>query len=101
MWGTTIPCLLFAYGSAVITETKLQTALGPVCKEHSIFDSKFDTGLAAVNGNLGKFSQFHGSRKCGKAGVFIASTHGAGCQGLSPAPEFDIDPNSPQQQHHW
>ena len=42
----------------------------------------------------GKFSQFHGSRKCGKAGVLLPPPNGAGCQGCHRAPEFDIDPNS-------
>lgn len=85
----------FAYGSAVITETKLQTALAQFVRSIQSFDSKFDTGLAAVNGNLGvNFPNFTAAENAGKQVFLLPPPNGAGCQGCHRAPEFDIDPNS-------
>ena len=85
----------FAFGSPVITETKLQTALAQFVRSIQSFDSKFDTGLAAVNGNLGaNFPNFTPAENAGKQVFLAPPPNGAGCQGCHRAPEFDIDPNS-------
>jgi cytochrome c peroxidase len=87
-----------AYGSTTITEAKIQDALAQFVRSIQSFDSKFDTGLAAVNGNLGaNFPNFTAAENAGKA-LFLAppgpGNNGAGCQGCHRAPEFDIDPAS-------
>lgn len=87
-----------AYGSTTITEAKIQDALAQFVRSIQSFDSKFDAGLAAVNGNLGaNFPNFTAAENAGKA-LFLAppgpGNNGAGCQGCHRAPEFDIDPAS-------
>ena len=82
------------YGDATITEDRIQKALGQFIRSIQSFDSKFDTGLAAANGNINtNFTNFTTAENAGKA-LFLAPPPqgGAGCQGCHRAPEFDIDP---------
>ncbi|KAK3606883.1 hypothetical protein CHS0354_018477 [Potamilus streckersoni] len=68
------------------------------------FDSKYDTGITAVNGNHNaQFTNFSTDENAGKAlftarATFDAAGNrtggGAGCAGCHRPPEFDIDNNS-------
>lgn len=85
-----------AFGDANITEARLQSALAQFVRSIQSFDSKFDIGLAAANGNLNaNFTNFTTQENQGKT-LFLAPPPqgGAGCQGCHRAPEFDIDPNT-------
>lgn len=84
------------YGDAAITEDRMQKAFAQFIRSIQSFDSKFDTGLAAANGNINaNFTNFSTAENAGKA-LFLAPPPqgGAGCQGCHRAPEFDIDPAS-------
>ncbi len=85
-----------AFGNTNITEAKIQDALAQFVRSIQSFDSKYDTGLAAVNGNINaNFPNFTAAENAGKT-LFTnpPNAGGAGCQGCHRAPEFDIDPNS-------
>ncbi len=86
----------FAFGNNTITENRIQRALAQFIRSIQSFDSKFDEGLAAVNGNINApFPNFSTQENNGKA-LFLnpPPNGGAGCQGCHRAPEFDIDPNT-------
>lgn len=86
------------YGSSTVTEARIQDALAQFIRSIQSFDSPYDTGLAAVNGNINaNFPNFSAAENAGKT---LFSTPpggpngGAGCQACHRAPEFDIVPNS-------
>lgn len=86
----------FAFGDTTITEERMQLALAQFVRSIQSFDSKFDVGLAQVNGNVGaNFANFTAQENQGKQ-LFLAppNANGAGCAGCHRPPEFDIDPNS-------
>jgi cytochrome c peroxidase len=85
-----------AYGTSNITEARMQDALAQFVRSIQSFDSKFDVGLAANNNVLNTpFANFTAEENAGKQ-LFLAPPNagGAGCQGCHRAPEFDIAPNS-------
>ena len=89
----------FAFGNSTITEARMQDALAQFVRSIQSFDSRFDTGFAAAP-NLGAaFANFTASENAGKQ-IYLnppappGNPVGAGCQGCHRAPEFDIDPNS-------
>lgn len=86
----------FAFGNNTITENRIQRALAQFIRSIQSFDSKFDEGLAAVNGNINApFPNFSTQENNGKTLFLNAPPNGgAGCQGCHRAPEFDIDPNT-------
>jgi cytochrome c peroxidase len=89
--------VLFAmtYGSATITETRIQNALAQFVRSIQSFDSKYDVGRAQVQDNQ-NFPNFTPQENAGKA-LFLnppGPGGGAGCAGCHASPEFAIDPNS-------
>jgi len=93
---------LFVFGDSVITEARMQNALAQFVRSIQSFDSRYDVGLAAANGNLNApFNNFTAEENDGKR-MFMAppganipgGLTGAGCQGCHRAPEFDIVPNA-------
>lgn len=89
--------VLFAmtYGSATITETRIQNALAQFVRSIQSFDSKYDVGRAQVPDNQ-PFPNFTAQENAGKA-LFLTPPGpggGAGCAGCHQPPEFAIDPNS-------
>jgi cytochrome c peroxidase len=94
--------VLFAmtYGSATITETRIQQALAQFVRSIQSFDSKFDIGRAQVANNGAPFPNFTAQENNGKQ-LFLGApappgqpVTGAGCNACHSAPEFDIDPRS-------
>lgn len=94
--------VLFAmtYGSATITETRIQQALAQFVRSIQSFDSKFDIGRAQVANNGAPFPNFTQQENTGKQ-LFLGApappgqpVTGAGCNACHSAPEFDIDPRS-------
>ncbi|MEN9990400.1 MAG: hypothetical protein RLZZ224_102 [Verrucomicrobiota bacterium] len=94
--------VLFAmtYGSATITETRMQNALAQFVRSIQSFDSKFDMGRAQVANNGAPFPNYTAQENNGKS-LFLNPPAppgqpqvGAGCAGCHAPPEFDIDPNS-------
>ncbi|MAD97351.1 MAG: cytochrome-c peroxidase [Flavobacteriaceae bacterium] len=86
----------FAFGDQTITEARMQLALAQFVRSIQSFDSKFDVGLQAANGNVGpNFGNFTADENLGKR-LFLDPPNrgGAGCAGCHRPPEFDIDPNS-------
>ncbi len=84
-----------AFGTAEITEEKIQRALAQFIRSIQSFDSKYDIGRAMVNNDAVDFSNFTMQENMGKR-LFLdpPPQGGAGCQGCHRAPEFDIDPNT-------
>ncbi|RMF00183.1 MAG: cytochrome-c peroxidase, partial [Bacteroidetes bacterium] len=93
----------YAFGDAVITETRLQSALAQFIRSIQSFDSKFDQGMAQVRRMSEDFPNFSAEENLGKE-LFLTPPQfnnnglriggGFGCQGCHRAPEFDIDPAS-------
>ena len=93
----------FVYGDQVVTELRLQECLSQFIRSIQSFDAKYDAGRSAV-GNEGQpfpnFTQqenqgkqlFLGPPQFGPGGIRTGG--GAGCAGCHRPPEFDIDPNS-------
>jgi len=86
------------YGSTTVTEARIQDALAQFIRSIQSFDSKFDVGLAAAGGDINvDFSNFTSDENAGKT-LYLTPppgpTGGAGCQACHRAPEFDIVPNS-------
>jgi cytochrome c peroxidase len=83
------------FGSATITETLVQRALGQFVRSIQSFDSKYDTGRAAAPNDGAPFANFTAAENNGKQ-LFLAAPGGggAGCAGCHRPPEFDIDPLS-------
>ena len=93
----------FTYGDSVITENRMQNALGSFINSIQSFDSKYDIGRAQVNNDNQPFPNYTVTENQGKqlfltAPVFNAAglrtTGGLGCNACHNAPEFDIDPNT-------
>ncbi len=85
----------FVYGDSLVTEARIQEALAQFVRSIQSFDSKFDEGLAqAANVNV-NFTNYTTEENQGKQ-LFLSPPQqgGVGCQGCHRAPEFDIDPNS-------
>ena len=84
-----------AFGSEDITEQKMQVALSQFVRSIQSFDSKYDEGRAQVAANANPFPNFTASENNGKL-IFMSPPNqgGAGCAGCHRPPEFDIDPNS-------
>lgn len=84
-----------AFGDSIITEQRMQLALSQFIRSIISFDSKFDIGRAQVNNVNQNFPNFTTEENTGKT-LFLdpPAQGGAGCQGCHRAPEFDIDPNS-------
>lgn len=93
----------YVYGSEEITENKLQLALAQFVRSIQSFDSKYDTGRAAVQHDNQAFPNFTAQENQGK-NLFLAppvfdangirTSGGLGCAGCHAPPEFDIDPNT-------
>ncbi|MCB0519151.1 MAG: cytochrome-c peroxidase [Saprospiraceae bacterium] len=85
----------FVYGDPQITEQRMQRAMAQFIRSIQSFDSKFDQGRAQVNNDNAPFPNYTAQENMGK-NLFISPPNagGAGCQGCHRAPEFDIDPNS-------
>jgi cytochrome c peroxidase len=93
----------FTYGDSVITENRMQNALGSFINSIQSFDSKYDIGRAQVNNDNQPFPNYTVTENQGKqlfltAPVFnvagLRTTGGLGCNACHNAPEFDIDPNT-------
>jgi cytochrome c peroxidase len=92
-----------AFGSAAVTEPRMQQALAAFIRSIQSFDSKFDVGRATAPNDAAPFQNFTAQENLGKQ-LFLAPpvfnpnsvriSGGVGCQGCHAAPEFDIDPNS-------
>jgi cytochrome c peroxidase len=92
-----------AYGSAAVTEPRMQQALAAFIRSIQSFDSKYDLGRAQVVNDATPFPNFTAQENLGKQ-LFLAPpvfdgtgtriSGGVGCQACHAAPEFDIDPNS-------
>ena len=86
----------WVYEDTTINENRIQLALAQFVRSIQSFDSKFDQGFAAVNGNLNaNFNNYTAEENQGKQ-LFVSPSMlgGAGCQACHRAPEFDISPNS-------
>lgn len=86
----------WVYGDTNINESRIQLALAQFVRSIQSFDSDFDQGLAAANGNINaNFNNYSTSENRGKQ-LFVALPFqgGIGCQSCHRAPEFDIVPNS-------
>lgn len=87
----------FVYGDTVVTETRMQKAMGQFIRSIQSFDSKFDAGMAQVSGPNQDFPNYTAQENQGKQLFFAppgAPIAGAGCVACHKAPEFDIDPKS-------
>jgi cytochrome c peroxidase len=89
--------VLFAmtFGDKAITEARVQLALAQFVRSIQSFDSKYDTGRAAVGNDGQPFPNFSAAENAGKQ-TFLnpPAQGGAGCAGCHQPPEFDIDPAS-------
>jgi len=86
----------WVYGDTSINESRIQLALAQFVRSIQSFDSDFDQGLAAANGNINaNFNNYSTEENRGKQ-LFVALPFqgGIGCQSCHRAPEFDIVPNS-------
>ena len=83
-----------AFGSDDISELYIQRALSTFLRSISSFDSKFDQGMAQAPSINAPFPNFSTQENNGKALFLNPPPAGAGCQGCHRGPEFDIDPNS-------
>ena len=80
-------------GSKTITEDRLQMVLAQFVRSIQSFDSKYDVGLAAANGNLNApFNNFSQAENEGKA--LYMDNGDSGCNRCHRAPTFDIRDNS-------
>jgi cytochrome c peroxidase len=91
--------VLFAmtFGTATITEARVQRALAQFVRSIQSFDSRYDAGRAIAGNDGNPFPNFTAQENAGKQ-LFLAPPGGpgggAGCAGCHRPPEFDIDPNS-------
>jgi|GEM_PF-200620 len=83
------------YGDIEVTEERIQDCLSQFIRSIQSFDSKYDIGRAQVNNQNQNFPNFTAAENAGKTLFSLPTGNGgAGCQGCHRAPEFDIDPNS-------
>lgn len=99
-----------AFGDADITEARMQLALAQFIRSIQSFDSKFDVGLVAANGNINRqFTNFSAEENLGKT-LFLAPPQfqgsgvrvggGLGCAACHGGPEFSIDPQQGAQRNN-
>ena len=93
-----------AFGDTGVSEARIQLALAQFIRSIQSFDSKFDTGIAQVNGNINaNFPNFSDQENQGKtlflrpaefnqAGVRTGG--GLGCAACHEGSEFSIDPQT-------
>ncbi len=88
--------VLFAltFGTAGITETRLQRALAQFVRSIQSFDSRYDTGRALAGADVPNFSNFTAAENAGKQLFLTGPPGGAGCAVCHVPPGFDIDRNS-------
>ena len=102
--GNYRPLFTEAFGSTLITESRIQEALAQFVRSIQSFDSKYDRGRQQVNNDQANFPNFTAEENRGKQ-IFLSPPQfngrtanrvggGLGCNGCHRAPEFDIDPNS-------
>ncbi len=88
--------VLFAmtFGTAAISEARIQRSLAQFIRSIQSFDSKYDAGRVNANDNQ-NFSNFTTAENAGKQ-LFLnpPPQGGAGCAACHVPPEFSIDPNS-------
>ncbi len=92
----------FVYGDAQVTEVRIQNALAQFIRSIQSFDSKYDTGRAAVGNDVGFFPNYTEEENAGKR-LFLGTASydengsriggGAGCVSCHAAPEFSINPS--------
>jgi len=91
----------YVFGSAQITEERIQESLAQFIRSIQSFDSKYDEGLRQVNNPNQNFPNFTASENRGKS-LFTQPAQfqngervggGLGCQGCHSAPEFAISQN--------
>jgi len=90
------PLFNAAFGDNGITEERMQHAIAQFLRSIISFDSRYDQGLAAANGNTNaNFSNFSTSENNGK-NIYTQGRNqgGAGCQNCHRAPVFDIRGNT-------
>ena len=80
------------YGTTEVTEEKIQKALAQFVRSIQSYDSKYDTGRAAVGNDADPFPNFTAEENLGKQMFLLPPPQGgAGCAGCHRPPEFDID----------
>lgn len=97
------PLFSEAFGSAQITEARMQEALAQFIRSIQSFDSKYDAGRALVQNGGQQFPNFTAEENLGRE-LFGARPQvggnneriggGLGCGGCHGEPEFAIDPNT-------
>lgn len=106
-----------AFGDSAITEARMQLAMAQFIRSIQSFDSKFDVGIAAANGNINApFANFTPQENMGKqlflqapqfqnprpgqppSGIRVGG--GLGCAGCHRGPEFAIDPQNGAQRNN-
>ncbi len=93
----------FVYGDTEVSEERIQLAIAQFVRSIQSFDSKFDEGRSQVANDGTPFPNFTTQENQGKR-LFLQPPQfdlsgsrtggGLGCNGCHRAPEFDIDPNS-------
>ncbi len=81
----------FVFGDSVITEGRMQLAMGQFLRSIRAFDTKYDTGRLAVSSELADFPNFTAQENEGKR-LFntLPKEGGAGCFQCHIPPEFGI-----------
>ncbi len=106
-----------AFGDSEISEARMQRALAQFIRSIQSFDSEFDVGLAAANGNIGaQFNNFTPQENMGKqlflqppqfetpmggqppTGIRVGG--GLGCAACHRGPDFSIDPQPGPQRNN-
>lgn len=93
-----------AFGTAQITEVRMQNALAQFIRSIQSFDSRYDIGRSQANNQNQDFANFSDQENFGKD-LFMQDVQfqgnsgnrvggGLGCQNCHRAPEFDINDNS-------
>ncbi len=92
-----------AFGTAQVTEVRIQQALAQFIRSIQSFDTRYDAGRAEVNNDNDPFPNFSAQENQGKQ-LFLGRPQfdrngnrvggGLGCGGCHQAPEFSIDPGS-------
>jgi cytochrome c peroxidase len=97
------PLFTGAFGSAQVTEPRMQQALAQFIRSIQSFDSKYDEGRAMVRNGGEQFPNFTAEENLGRelfggrpqvGGNNERIGGGLGCGSCHQGPEFSIDPNS-------
>ncbi len=85
----------YVFGTADITENRMQLALAQFIRSIQSFDSKYDIGRSQVTNDNQNFPNFTTDENLGKK-LFLdpPNVGGAGCATCHTPPEFSIDPDS-------